>query len=281
MFVGRMCAEKGAHRAIAVARDLGLPLKLAGKCRESAELEYFERNVRPELGSGIEYLGEVDHAEKLELLRSARAVLFPIDWEEPFGLVMVEAMACGAPVIATRRGAVPEVIDDGVTGVVVDDWRAMADGDRPSGLDRPRTQREVVEARFSQARMVADYEDAFDAAMAAWAGGGPAARRLRSVPAAAAPRRGRGRRRAAGGRRRRRDRRRELARPVAVKAALAMSDAILFEDDRVDHLESLADRPPKLSESMLLWVDLPRGSELSAAEAAISDWRRGDGRRAA
>ena len=189
VFVGRLCPEKGAHRAVAVARQLGLPLKLAGKCREPAELEYFERNVRPELGGGIEYLGEVDHAEKIELLRSARAVLFPIDWEEPFGLVMVEAMACGAPVIATRRGAVPEVIVDGVTGVVVDDWREMAEAIGRADTIDPVTQREVVEARFSQARMVADYEDAFDAAMAAWAGGGPAPRRVEPAPPAPQPRR--------------------------------------------------------------------------------------------
>jgi glycosyltransferase involved in cell wall biosynthesis len=158
-----------------VARELGLPLKLAGKCREPDELEYFERNVRPDLGGGIEYLGEVDHAGKLQLLQTARAVLFPIDWEEPFGLVMIEAMACGAPVIATRRGAVPEVIDDGLTGIVVDDWRAM-----PAALERaeaidPHQQRRVVEERFSQARMVARYEDAFQSAMTAWAGGEPAA----------------------------------------------------------------------------------------------------------
>jgi glycosyltransferase involved in cell wall biosynthesis len=179
VFVGRMCAEKGAHRAVAIARELGLPLKLAGKCSEPDELEYFERNVRPGLGGDREYLGEVDHADKLELLRSARAVLFPIDWEEPFGLVMVEAMACGAPIIATRRGAVPEVIDDGATGIVVDDWRAMAAAlDRAEAID-PAHQRRVVEERFSPGRMVADYEDAFEAAMAAWAGGGPAASLVR------------------------------------------------------------------------------------------------------
>jgi glycosyltransferase involved in cell wall biosynthesis len=188
VFIGRMCPEKGAHRAIAVARELGLPLKLAGKCREPDELEYFERNVRPDLGGQTEYLGEVDHADKLELMRTARAVLFPIDWEEPFGLVMVEAMACGAPIIATRRGAVPEVIDDGLTGIVVDDYRDMAAAlDRAEAIDSEQ-QRRVVEERFSPARMVADYEQAFEGAMAAWAGGGPAAslsRTARPLPPSA------------------------------------------------------------------------------------------------
>jgi glycosyltransferase involved in cell wall biosynthesis len=150
-------------------------LKLAGKCCEPAEVEYFETHVRPQLGGSVEYLGEIDHADKLELMRTARAVLFPIDWEEPFGLVLIEAMACGAPIIATRRGAVPEVLDDGVTGIVVDDWQDMTAAlDRADAID-PAEQRRVVEERFSPARMVADYENAFEAAMAAWAGGGPAA----------------------------------------------------------------------------------------------------------
>src|SRR5436190_1571252 len=114
LFLGRMNREKGAHRAVAVATEAGLPLKLAGKMREPAEQEYFRQFIAPHLRDGeIEYLGEVTHGEKVELLRNARATLFPIDWEEPFGLVMIESMACGTPVIATRRGAVPEVIEHG------------------------------------------------------------------------------------------------------------------------------------------------------------------------
>ena len=121
-----MSPDKGAHRAIAVAMETGLPLKIAGKRREPKEREYFEEFVQPHLGNGIEYLGEVTHGEKVELLQNARATLFPIEWEEPFGLVMIESMACGTPVIATRWGAVPEVIEEDCRGgIVVDDYRQI------------------------------------------------------------------------------------------------------------------------------------------------------------
>jgi glycosyltransferase involved in cell wall biosynthesis len=116
LFLGRMSPDKGAHRAISVAMETGLPLKLAGKKQDRKELAYFEQLVEPHLVGGIEYLGEVSHGQKVELLQNARATLFPIEWEEPFGLVMIEAMACGTPVIATRHGAVPEVIEDGRSG---------------------------------------------------------------------------------------------------------------------------------------------------------------------
>jgi hypothetical protein len=104
LFLGRMGHNKGAHRAIAVARESGLPLKIAAKCREPAEIRYFREFVEPHLDDRIEYVGEVGDDDKVELLQSARATLFPIDWEEPFGLVMIESMAYGTPVIATRRG---------------------------------------------------------------------------------------------------------------------------------------------------------------------------------
>ena len=126
LFLGRFSPDKGAHRAIAVAMELGLPLKMAGKNREPKERQYFAEFVEPHLGNGIEYFGEVTHGEKVELLQDARATLFPIEWEEPFGLVMVESMACGTPVIATRHGAVPEVIDDGRSGIIVENIREMA-----------------------------------------------------------------------------------------------------------------------------------------------------------
>src|SRR5437762_9169672 len=119
-----MSPDKGCHRAVDVAVTAGLPLKIAGKKREPKEQEYFEQFVEPHLSDQIEYLGEVTHGEKVELLQNARATLFPIEWEEPFGLVMIESMACGTPVIATRHGAVPEVIEDGVSGIVVEIGRA-------------------------------------------------------------------------------------------------------------------------------------------------------------
>jgi glycosyltransferase involved in cell wall biosynthesis len=131
LYLGRMNHEKGAHRAIAVAMELGVPLKLAGKVREPKEKEYFAEFVEPHLGDTIQYLGEVNHGTKVELLQNARATLFPIEWEEPFGLVMIESMACGTPVIATRHGAVPEVIEDGRSGVIVDHFREI-----PEALER-------------------------------------------------------------------------------------------------------------------------------------------------
>jgi glycosyltransferase involved in cell wall biosynthesis len=163
LFLGRMSPDKGAHRAVAVAMEAGLPLKIAGKMREPKEEEYFREFVEPHLGDGIEWLGEVTHGEKVELLQHARATLFPIEWEEPFGLVMIESMACGTPVIATRWGAVPEVIDNGRTGIVVDDWRQAADAlEAADALDSEVLREEVVR-RFSPERMVADYVAAYDA----------------------------------------------------------------------------------------------------------------------
>ena len=164
LFLGRMSPDKGAHRAVAVAMEAGLPLKLAGKMREPKERDYFAEFVEPHLGDGIEWLGEVSHGQKVELLQHARATLFPIEWEEPFGLVMIESMACGTPVIATSRGAVPEVIEHGRSGVIVDDYRiipaALEQADR---LD-PRELRSYVEERFSPMRMVRDYVKAYEAA---------------------------------------------------------------------------------------------------------------------
>jgi len=160
-----MGRNKGAHRAIAVARGTGLPLKIAAKCREPAEIRYFRELVEPQLGGGIEYVGEVAGADKVELLQGARATLFPIDWEEPFGLVMIESMACGTPVIATRRGSVPEVIEHGRTGIIVDDHREMAGAlEEAAALDPVELRREVEE-RFSPERLVADYLLAYRAAV--------------------------------------------------------------------------------------------------------------------
>jgi glycosyltransferase involved in cell wall biosynthesis len=166
LFLGRMSPDKGCHRAIAVAMELELPLKIAGKLREPKEREYFAEFVEPHLGiHGIEYLGEVSHGKKVELLQDARATLFPIDWEEPFGLVMIESMACGTPVIATNRGAVSEVIEHGRSGIIVEHYREMAAAlEQADALD-PRECRRYVEERFSPERMVDDYVRAYREAM--------------------------------------------------------------------------------------------------------------------
>jgi len=166
LFIGRFSPDKGAHRAVAVAMELGLPLKMAGKNREPKERQYFAELVEPHLGhGGIEYLGEVTHGEKVELLQDARATLFPIEWEEPFGLVMIESMACGTPVIATRHGAVPEVIEHGVSGIIVENYREMAAAlEQADELD-PDECRRYVEERFAPERMVRDYENAYRGAI--------------------------------------------------------------------------------------------------------------------
>jgi glycosyltransferase involved in cell wall biosynthesis len=167
LFLGRLSPDKGAHRAVAVAMETGLPLKIAGKLQEPKEREYFHELVEPHLVNGIEYLGEVTHGEKVELLQNARATLFPIEWEEPFGLVMIESMACGTPVIATRWGAVPEVIEEGRSGIIVDSYTQMADAlERADDLD-PLELRRYVEEEFSPERMVGDYVAAYEAAIAA------------------------------------------------------------------------------------------------------------------
>jgi glycosyltransferase involved in cell wall biosynthesis len=160
-FLGRMSPEKGAHRAAEVARAAGLDLLIAAKCREPAERAYFDEFVKPLLGNGIEYIGELRHDEKCDLLRNAKALVFPIDWEEPFGLVLVEAAACGTPVVATRRGSVPEVVADGVTGIVVDSPEEMpAAIERVDDLD-PFEIRRDAEDRFSPHRLTINYLNAY------------------------------------------------------------------------------------------------------------------------
>src|ERR671931_2887712 len=162
LFLGRLSPDKGAHRAVAVAMEAGLPLKIAGKMQEPKERKYFHELVEPHLVDGIEYLGEVTHGEKVELLQNARATLFPIEWEEPFGLVMIESMACGTPVIATPWGAVPEVIEHGRSGIIVDNYRQMAAAlERADTLD-PLEIRRISEVRYSPERMVANYLTAYE-----------------------------------------------------------------------------------------------------------------------
>ena len=156
-FLGRVSREKRADRAIAIARRAGLPLRIAAKV-DKADEEYFESSIRPLLeGAHVEFVGEICEADKQDFLGNAYALLFPIDWPEPFGLVMVEAMACGTPVIAYREGSVLEVLDDGVTGfVVTSEDEAVAALERVPQLDRAECRR-VFEERFSVARMARDY----------------------------------------------------------------------------------------------------------------------------
>jgi glycosyltransferase involved in cell wall biosynthesis len=163
LFLGRMAPDKGAHRAIAAARQAGMRLLMAAKMREAGEVRYFTEEVEPLLGPDAVYLGEVPHERKLELLGQAAALLFPIRWNEPFGLVMLEAMACGTPVLAYREGAAPEVVEPGRTGYLCDDEADMTRAlGRLASLDRADC-RAAVEGYFSTSRMVDDHLKLFEA----------------------------------------------------------------------------------------------------------------------
>jgi len=156
-FLGRMSREKRADRAIRIARRAGTELKMAAKIGVD-DRPFFERAVVPLLEvPGVEFLGEIGEAEKNDFLGGARALLFPIDWPEPFGLAMIEAMACGTPVIAWRSGATSEVVEDGVTGFIVDSIDdAVAAIDRVGSLSRARV-RSRFEERFTAERMAQEY----------------------------------------------------------------------------------------------------------------------------
>jgi glycosyltransferase involved in cell wall biosynthesis len=157
LFLGRMCPEKGVVTAIRTARAAGVPLVIAAKCREAAERRYFDEVVAPLLGEDTRWVGEVGGAAKSDLLGRARCLLFPIDWEEPFGMVMIEAMACGTPVVATARGSVSEIVRHGKTGFVCADERALVAAVRAARAIDPARCRAEVEARFSVDRMAAGY----------------------------------------------------------------------------------------------------------------------------
>jgi glycosyltransferase involved in cell wall biosynthesis len=158
LFLGRMCAEKGVHLAIDAARKAGVTIVVAAKCSEPAEQEYFAAEVAPRLGPGVEWIGPVGGNEKKDLLARARCLVNPIQWREPFGLVMVEALACGTPVVATRFGSVPEVVDHGVTGWIVDHPAALPEAVHRSQHLSPVDCRRRAEAMFDTARMVEGYE---------------------------------------------------------------------------------------------------------------------------
>jgi glycosyltransferase involved in cell wall biosynthesis len=162
-FLGRISPEKRVERAIEIARRTGIELKIATKV-DAVDHDYFENKIRPLLDDPlIEFIGEIAEDEKNEFLGHALAVLFPIDWPEPFGLVMIEAMACGTPTIAYRNGSVPEVLENKKTGFIVNNLQDAVNAvDRIRFLSR-RTCREVFERRFSASRMACDYLAIYDA----------------------------------------------------------------------------------------------------------------------
>jgi glycosyltransferase involved in cell wall biosynthesis len=158
LFLGRYVPYKGAHLALRAAHQAGVPLVLAGKCNEPPEQAYFNEQVRPLLTENDHVFGQADAVSKRKLLAGARCLLFPIQWEEPFGMVMIEAMACGTPVVALRGGAVPEVVVDGVTGVVCE-----RPEDLPAAIEKAQTLdpaacRRHVAAHFGVGQFGSGYE---------------------------------------------------------------------------------------------------------------------------
>src|SRR5438270_11892500 len=167
-FIGRIAPLKGTHLAIDVAKRTGIPLKIAGDI-QPINREYFEAKIKPEIdGKFIEYIGLADLKAKNELLGNSMAMLFPIKWNEPFGLVMVEAMACGTPVLALRGGSGPEIVRDGVSGYVCRSARDMFKRVRNLQFSpmNPRDLRQYVQENFSLERMVAGYAALYEEAQA-------------------------------------------------------------------------------------------------------------------
>ncbi|HEY2241626.1 MAG TPA: glycosyltransferase family 4 protein [Streptosporangiaceae bacterium] len=166
LFLGRFSPEKGAHLAIDAAREAGRPILLAGKLQEPQELAYFRAEVAPRLDERARFVGEADMRTKQILAGQARCLLFPICWDEPFGMVMIEAMACGTPVVALNRGSVPEVVADGVTGFILDDPAAMPAAIRKAADLDPAACRRHVEQYFDVAVMAEGYERVYAKAAA-------------------------------------------------------------------------------------------------------------------
>ena len=167
LFLGRFSEEKGAHNAIYIAQQANIPLRMAGKVNPGVDTHYFKERIEPHVdGESIVYEGEADYRQKRELLAGARFLLFPIQWEEPFGLVMTEALACGTPVLAAAMGSAPEIIKDGEVGVLTGAYQwdemvaAIKDG-RLEDID-PNRCREHVRERFSVNAMLDGYEAAFE-----------------------------------------------------------------------------------------------------------------------
>ena len=158
LFLGRMSPDKGPDLAIQAAHAAGLPIVVAAKCSEPAERRYFQQRVRPLLGRQDVWVGEADADAKRDLLGRARCLVFPVRWDEPFGLVMAEALACGTPVVALPRGSVPEVVEHGVTGWICQEPEQLARGILEAGRLDPAACRRRAEWRFDVAGMVAGYE---------------------------------------------------------------------------------------------------------------------------
>jgi len=160
-FLGRISPEKRVDRAIDIAKRVGVPLKIAAKV-DALDVDYFESTIHPLLDHElIEYIGEIGEGEKTEFLGHAGALIFPIDWPEPFGLVMIESLACGTPVIAYRQGSVPEVITHGVDGWIVETADEAVRAATSTTIDRRRC-RETFERRFSVTKMATDYVAAYE-----------------------------------------------------------------------------------------------------------------------
>lgn len=167
LFLGRMTPDKGAHVAARVARAAGTPLVIAAKMSEPAEIDYFHQQVEPLLGGGVEYVGEVGGADKLELLADAVCLLNPIAWPEPFGMVMVEAAACGTPVVATPAGAAPEIVIDELSGFICADEPSLIEAlNRVGDLERDLC-RQMVAELFSADAMVARHVALYQSVAAA------------------------------------------------------------------------------------------------------------------
>jgi glycosyltransferase involved in cell wall biosynthesis len=163
--LSRMSPDKGVREAILIARNAGMPLRIAAKMQTSQEHQYFRERIYPLLGGDIEYVGEVGVRGKYELLGAAVALLNPIQWDEPFGLAMIEALACGTPVLSTSRGAAPEIVAHGLTGYLRNHWTQFpADLERITSLDRAACRREA-ETRFGIDRMAAEYAALYEAAL--------------------------------------------------------------------------------------------------------------------
>ncbi len=158
MFLGKMYPYKGAHLAIEAARAAGVRLVLAGRCVEEEEKAYWDAEIAPRMGDDVEWIGELNTDRKLDYMKRAQAFLFPVIWPEPFGLVMTEAMACGTPVVALRNGSVPEIVADGVSGIICDDPSELPDAIHAATALSPAACRRHVESHFDTATMARGYE---------------------------------------------------------------------------------------------------------------------------